>query len=199
MWLIIALASLVALFLLVLSVPLDLSFHLDVNGRARFNLKLVWLFGLVGKELGRRKKKAKPKIVKPKKAKEKGKDARKALKILRTKGLLKQIKVLVTDVFNSLSIRQLRANFRIGLDNPADTGLLFAVIGPTFVLFNPPDRYSINIRPSFEDEAILEGYMQAVVRLLPIRLVIPLLKFVFSLPTLRLIKTAVSAKWKEKR
>lgn len=194
MWLIVALASLVALFLLVLSVPLDLAFRLDVHGRTRFSLKLVWLFGLVGKELGRRKKKAKPK-----KAKEKKGGARKALKILRTKGLLRQIKVLVTDVFNSLSIRQLRANFRIGLDNPADTGLLFAFIGPTFVLFSPPDRYSINIRPSFEDEAILEGYMQAVVRLLPIRLVIPLLKFVFSLPTLRFIKTAVSAKWKKKR
>ncbi len=194
MWLIVALASLVALFLLVLSVPLDLAFHLDVHGRTRFSLKLVWLFGLVGKELGRRKKKAKPK-----KDKEKKGGARKALKILRTKGLLKQLKVLVTDVFNSLSIRQLRANFRIGFDNPADTGLLFAFIGPAFVFFSPPDRYNINIRPSFENEAILEGHMQAVVRLLPIRLVIPLLKFVFSLPTLRFIKTVVSAKWKKKR
>jgi len=194
LWLIITLASLVALFLLVLSVPLDLAFHLDVHGRTRFSLKMVWLFGLVGKELGRRKKKAKPK-----KDKEKKGGARKALKILRTKGLLRQIKILVTDVFNSLSIRQLRANFRIGLDNPADTGLLFAVIGPTFVFFNSPNKYSINIRPSFEDEAILEGHMQAVVRLLPIRLVIPLLKFVFSLPTLRFIKTAVLSKWKKKR
>jgi len=198
LWLIIALASLVALFLLILSVPLDLAFHLDVHGRTRSSLKLVWLFGLLSKELGRRKK-AKPKKAKPKKAKEKKKGAGIAIKILRTKGSLKQIKVLVTDVFNSLSIRQLRANFRIGLDNPADTGLLFAVIGPTFVFFSSSDRYSINIRPSFENEAILEGYMQAVARLLPIRLVIPLLKFVFSLPTLRLIKTAVSAKWKKKR
>lgn len=199
MWLIITLAGLVALFLVVLSVPLDLAFRLDVNDRTRFSVKLVWLFGLVGKELGRRKKKAKPKKAKPKQAKEKKGSARKALKILRTKGLLRQIKILVTDVFNSLSIRQLRANFRIGLDNPADTGLLFAFIGPTFVFFNPPDRYSINIKPSFEDEAILEGYMQAVVRLLPIRLVIPLLKFVFSLPTSRVIKAAVLTKWKRKR
>jgi hypothetical protein len=194
LWLIVTLSSLLALILLVFSIPLDLTFHLDVHGRTRFSLKLVWLFGLVGKELRRRKKKAKPK-----KAKEKGEGARKTLKILRTKGLPKQIKILVTNVFNSLSIKQLRVNFRVGFDNPADTGLLFAVIGPTFVLFSPPDRYSINIRPSFEDEAILEGYMQAVVRLLPIRLVIPLAKFVFSLPTLRFIRTTVSAKWKKKR
>jgi len=197
LWLIITLASLVALFLLILNIPLDLVFQLDVHGRTRFNLKLVWLFGLVDKELGRRKKKAKPKKVKPKKDKEKKGGARKALKILRTKGLLKQIKVLMTDVFNSLSVRQLKANFTIGLDNPADTGLFFAYIKPTFFFFSPPDKYSINIRPSFEDEATLEGHMQAVVRLLPIRLVIPLLKFIFSLPTLKVIKMAASAKWKK--
>jgi hypothetical protein len=194
LWLIVTLSSLLALILLVLSAPLDLTFHLDIHGRTKFSLKLVWLFGLVGKELKRRKKKAKPK-----KAEEKVEGARKALKILRTKGLPKQIKVLVTDVFNSLNIKQLRVNFIIGFDNPADTGLLFAAIRPTFVFFSPPDRYSINIRPSFEDEAILEGYMQVVVRLLPIRLVIPLVKFVFSVPTLKFIKTAVSAKWKKKR
>ncbi len=158
MWLIITLVSLFVFFLLILSIPLDLALRLDVNGRTRFSLKLVWLFGLVGKELGRRKKKVKPKKVKPKKDKEKKEGARKALKILCTKGLVKQIKILVTDVFKSLSIRQLRADFRIGLDNPADTGLLFAVIGPTLVFFSPPDRYNINIKPSFEDEAILEGY-----------------------------------------
>jgi hypothetical protein len=194
LWLIITLVSLVVFFLLILSIPLDLSLRLDVNGRVRFSLKLVWLFGLLAKRIEKKEKKAKPK-----QAKEKKGGVRKALRILRTKGLLKQIRILVTDVFNSLSISQLRANFRIGLDNPADTGLLFVFIGPAFVFFNPPDRCSINIRPSFEDEAILEGYMQAVVRLLPIRLVIPLLKFVFSLPTSRVIKAVVLAKWKRKR
>ena len=199
MWLIVALASLVALFLLVLSVPLDLALRLDVHGRTRFSLKLVWLFGLVGKELGRRKKKGKLKKAKPEKAKEKKGGARKALKILRTKGLLRQLKILVTDVLSSLSIRQLRADFRIGLDNPADTGLLFALIGPSLIFLSPSVRRSISIKPSFEVEAVLEGYAQAAVRLRPIRLVIPLLKFVFSLPTLRVIKATVLAKWKRKR
>jgi hypothetical protein len=199
LWLIITLVSLVVLFLLILSIPIDLALRLDVNGRVRFNLKLLWLFGLLGKELGRRKKKAKPKKAKPKKDKEKSKDARKVLKVLRTKGLLKQIKVFVTDVFKSLSIRQLRADFRIGLDNPADTGLLFACIGPAFVFLNHPGRYSVNIKPSFEDEAILEGYMQAVIRLLPIKLVLPLLKFAFSFPILRVIKAMVLIKWKRKK
>jgi hypothetical protein len=70
LWLIITLVSLFVFFLLILSIPLDLSFRPDVNGRARFNLRLVWLFGLVGKELGKKEKEAKPKKVKPKKDKE---------------------------------------------------------------------------------------------------------------------------------
>ncbi len=199
MWVIIALAGLFALVVLVLSIPLDLAFRLDVHGRPKFSLKLVWLFGLVGKELGRRKKKAKLKKAKPEKAKEKKGGARKALKILRTKGLLRQIKVLVTDVLSSLSIRQLRADFRIGLDNPADTGLLFATIGPSLIFLSPSVRRSISIKPSFEVEAVLEGYAQAAVRLRPIRLLVPLLRFVFSLAFLRVIKTVVLAKWKRKK
>lgn len=198
MWLIVILASLVALFLLVFSVPLDLAFHLDIHGKTRSKLKLVWLFGLVSKEL-ERKKKAKLKKAKPKKGKERKGGARIALNILCTKGLPSQIKTFITDVFHSFGIRQFRANLRVGLDNPADTGLLFAFIGPTFVFLNTINRYSINIEPSFENEAILEGYIQAVVRLVPIMLVVPLLKFVFSLPTLRVIKAAVSDKWKRKR
>ena len=196
MWLIVALASLVALFLLVLSVPLYLAFRLDVYGKPKFSLRLVWLFGLVCKEIGR-KKKAKPKKAKPKKAKEKKGGARKALKILRTKGLLRQLKTLVTDVLSRLKIRHLRADFRVGLDNPADTGLLFAVIGPA-LLFRGPPTYHLRVQPSFEGEAVLEGYAQGAVRLLPVRLVVPLFRFVFSLAFLRAIRTAVLTKWKRK-
>ena len=199
MWLIVAFASLVALFILVLSIPLYLKLQLDFNGKTRFSLKLVWLFGLVGKELGKREKKAKAKKVKPKKDKKRKGGARVAFKILRIKGLLKQIKLLITGVFRSLNIRKLRVDFTIGLDDPADTGLLFAFIWPASVFINPPDRYNINIRPSFENETSLEGSMQAVIKLLPIRLLFHMLRFVFSIPMLRLIKVLVSNKWKKRK
>ena len=198
MWVIIALAGLFALVVLVLSIPLNLAFRLDVYGRPKFSLRLVWLFGLVSREIGR-KKKAKPKKAKPKKAKEKKGGARKALKILRTKGLLRQLKILVTDVLSRLKIRDLSIDFRVGLDNPADTGLLFATIGPSLIFLSPSVRRSISIKPSFEVEAVLEGYAQAAVRLRPIRLLVPLLRFVFSLAFLRVIKTVVLAKWKRKK
>ena len=199
MWLIITLVSLVTFFLLILCIPLDLSLRLDVNDRARFDLKLVWLFGLVAKKIRKKERTARHKKAKPKKVKDKKGSAKKALRILHTKGLFKQTKVLVTEIFKSLSIKQIRADFTIGLDNPADTGLFFAYIGPAFVLLNHPERHSISIKPSFEDEAILEGYVRAVVRVLPVRLVIPLLKFIFSPTTFRIIRAILIAKWKRKK
>lgn len=198
MWLIIVLASLVVLCFLFLCIPLDLAFRLDVHDKTKFSMKLVWMFGFIKKELGGRKKKAKPKKAKIQEAEGKKRGAGKAIGFLRTKGLLGQIKILVTDVWKSLSIRQLRVNFRIGFDDPADTGMLFAFLGPTFIFFNNTKSYSVDIIPSFEDDAVLEGYMQAVIRLLPIRLVFSLLRFIFSFPTLRVIKEMAVTKWKRK-
>ncbi|UCH42729.1 MAG: hypothetical protein JSW16_07960 [Dehalococcoidales bacterium] len=192
MWLIIALAGLVALLLLLLSIPLELVLRLDVGSGTRFNLRLEWLFGLITREMGKGKKKAKS--VKPKR--KKSRRARDFLNLMRTRGLLVQIRTLVTDVLSSLKIRRARADFTVGFDNPADTGLLLAVIGPSLILLPASIRHNILVQPSFEGGAILEGRAQAVVSLLPIRLVIPVLRFIFSLPTLRVIKKVVLPKWR---
>ncbi len=195
MWLIVALASLAVLFLLLLSIPLELALRLDVGSGTRFSLKLKWLFGLVSREMAKGKKKARP--VKPEKQRKKKRiGARDFINIIRTRGLPGQLKILVTDVLGSLKIRRARADFKVGLDDPADTGLLMAVIGPSLILLPASTRRHILIQPSFEGAAILEGHAQAAVRLLPIRLVIPVLRFIFSLPTLRVIKKVVFPKWR---
>lgn len=195
MWLIIALVSLVIFLLLVFSIPLDLSLRLDANGRMQFQSRIVWLFGLLTKRISKKEKKKK---VKQKKVKDKKGGVNKALFFLRTKGLLKQIKVLIKDIFNSISIRQLKANFIIGFDNPADTGLLFAFVGPASVSLNHSKKFSINIEPSFEDEAILKGYIHLIIRIIPIRLVVPFLRFIFSPPIFRIVKALFVSKWKKK-
>jgi hypothetical protein len=196
LWLIIALASLAILLLLVLSIPVGLALRLDVNGRPSFSVRMFWLFGLVSKKL-ETKEKFGPKKEKPKKKKKR--NIRRIIAILTTRGLLKQIKILIRDVLKSTNIRQLRADFRVALDNPADTGLFFACLGPAFALFNRPGRCRIYIEPVFEEEALLEGYMQAVIRLLPIRLIFYLLKFIFSFPVLRAVRTTLSNKWKRRK
>jgi hypothetical protein len=195
LWVIAALASLAVLIVLVLSVPLDMALHLDVYGRLRFQMKLTWLFGLVSKEVGKEKRVAEGKP-KPRKRRVK---ARTIFKILRTKGVLRQGKDLLRDVLRRLKIRELRVNFRVGLDDPADTGLLFALIGPATLFLGSSRVHEIRVEPSFGDEIVCEGYLYGALRLWPIQLVIPLLRFVFSLATIRAVKILVVTKWKRKR
>ena len=198
MWVVIALASLAAIIIFVLCIPLNAVLDIDIYGRPKFRLRLVWFFGLVSRGItkGRKKPKEEKRIAEGKRKRKKRKiKARTIFKILRTRGLLGQIKHLLRDILKCLKIRDLRADFRVGLDDPADTGLLFALIGPTIFFLGSSRVHEIRVQPSFEDEAVFEGYLHGAVRLVPIQLVMPLLRFVFSLATLRLIKILVLAKW----
>jgi len=201
LWVIAVLASLVGLIILVLCVPLDTTFHVDVYGRPKLNVRLTWLFGLVSKEVKRGEKKPEEK---KKPAKEKPEKKRKigfktVLKILQTKGLTKQVKNLVKDILTQFRIRNLVANFRVGLDNPADTGLLFALVGPATLFLNSLTTHEVKVQPVFSEGAVLEGFSYGNVRLRPIQLVVPLLKSAFSLTTIRVMKTLVLSKWKRKK
>ena len=194
MWVVATLASLAAVIVLVLCIPLDAVLHIDIHGRPKFQMRLAWLFGLVSKEITRAKKK------KPKEKKRKRRiKARTIFKILRTRGLLGQLRRLLWDILRRLNIRDLRINFRVGLDDPADTGLLFALIGPATFFLGSSRVHEIRIEPSFEDEAVFEGYFHGAVRLVPIQLAIPILRFVFSLAAMRTVKVLVLTKWKRKK
>ncbi len=201
MWVITTLAGLAGLIILALCVPLDATLNIDISGRPKFRLRLIWLFGLISKELGRKKKTPKEKKTPPKKKPEKkrGIGFRSILRILRTKGLLREIKDLVRDILSQFKIRELVVNLKLGLDDPADTGLIFALIGSATPFLNLPSRYQIRVQPSFSDEAVFEGYLRGVLRLQPIKLVWPFMRFVFSLAALRVVKILVLSKWKRKK
>lgn len=203
MWVVATLAGLAVFIALVLCVPLDIEPRLDVYGRPKFQMRLVWLFGLVSKEVGKGKKKPaeKKRVVTEAKPKRKRKRIRAEtiFKIMRTKGLLKQFKNLLRDILGRLKIRDLAVDFRVGLDNPADTGLLFALIGPTAFFLDSSRVHQIKVEPSFGDGAVCEGYLHGAVRLWPVQLVVPFLRFVFSLATIRVVKILVVSKWKRKK
>ncbi len=166
---------------------------MDASGRPKFRLRLVWLFGLISKEVSREKKKPEEKL-----KKKRGIGFRSILKILRTRGLPGQLKDLVKDILSQSKIKDLVANFKIGLDNPADTGLLFALIGATTSFLSLPSQYQIRVQPSF-DKAVFEGFSYGHVRLRPIKLAGPFIRSVFSLAALRVVKILVLSKWKRKK
>jgi len=199
LWAIAVLVSLAVLITLLLCVPLDLVLRTNMDGRPKFSMRLVWLFGLISHEL-------RPGAKRPEKAtehKQKPKDwtlgIRVTLEVLRTKGFLRQVGSFLKRILRHIKVRELVANFKVGLDNPADTGLLFAFAAPVNLLLSYFSPYPIRIEPSFTGEAIIEGHLYGTLRLQPIQLAAPLIGFAFSLPTLRVAKKLVLSKCKRKR
>ena len=200
MWAIAVLVSLAVLITLLLCVPLYLVFRANIDGKPRFSMRLIWLFGLVSHELRRGNKK--PDKEGAIQYKQKRQDwiywIRVTFEVLRTKGLLRHFVSLTKRIRRRIKIKKLVANFKVGLDNPADTGLLFAFLAPVNLLLSYFSPHQIRIEPSFTGEAIIEGHLYGAVRVRPIQLAAPLMGFAFSLPTLRAVKKLVLSKWKRK-
>jgi hypothetical protein len=200
LWFIIALASLAALIILFLCIPVELVFRANTEERPKFSLRMIWFFGLFNRDLRQTQEKPVKKMV----AEEK-KDSnwfrriKFTVEILQTRGLLKQLGNFIMRTYRSMKVREFAANLKVDLDNPADTGLLFAFIAPVNLLTNYFLPYPIKIEPSFAGESFVTGYINARVKLTPIQVVAPATGFVFSIPSLRAAKKLVLYRWKRKR
>ncbi|MFH1382084.1 MAG: DUF2953 domain-containing protein [Chloroflexota bacterium] len=201
MWIIAILAGLAGLIIFGLSIPVGLELNLDLDGRPSFKMKLAWFFGLVRQEIKKSEKKPedRERVAKGKrKSQRKGPGIRTALEILRVRGLLKQIKILLKSILRLPKIRDIEGDLRVGLGDPADTGQLFAFIGPIMPFLASTFLNKVKVQPSFAAEALLEGSVRGAMILRPIQLIPPLLRFVFSLPVLRVAKILMLSKWKRK-
>jgi hypothetical protein len=192
-WVVVALASLLVVLISILCVPVDAILNLDTSAERKFRLRLVCLFGLISPELGREGRE--PKTRRPGRPKRKRRVGLRTIwRLLRTKGLLAKTKNLVRDVLSRIKIKEIAVNLRLGLDDPAATGLAFAVIGAARPFMKLPRQYELTIQPSFSDQPFFQGYLRGVLRLQPIRLVIPIGRFVFSPTMFRVLRVLASSR-----
>jgi hypothetical protein len=182
--------------------PLSITFRVDVYGRPKLQVRLRWFFGLLDKELRKGKKKPeaeKEAVEEKKKPRKKRANIKLVWSLLRTRGLFRKIREFLVGILRQIKIRDLEIDCRVGLDTPADTGLLFAVVGPASVFLSSTFPERIRVQPSLVDETVFEGYLHGAVWLRPVQLAAPVLGFVFSLPALRVVKTLIESKWKKRR
>ena len=62
MWIAVTLISLALLIILVMCVPIDVAFQIRTHASDKFRIQLIWLFGLVDKELEKGKEKVMPSL-----------------------------------------------------------------------------------------------------------------------------------------
>jgi hypothetical protein len=183
-------AGIVLFIMLVLSIPVDMALELETTERAGTKMRVGWLFGLFWKDIrGRRKRKPK---------KRERKDFMSFLSVLRVRGLPEGILKLTRRMLGRFKVGQMDVDIRFGLDDPADTGMMYSVLWPLLVPVNPFGPVSFRLEPAF-DEPTFETSLHGRVRVYPIQMVGPVLRFVFSPTGLRAIRTMVVSRWRRKK
>jgi len=180
-------AGIILFIILMLSIPVDMAFDLEAHENVKATMRVGWLFGLVWKDIRRQEKK------KPRKKRERR--LKPLLPLLRTKGLPRGILKLTRQILGCLKVRQLDANLRAGLDNPANTGIMCAVLWPILLLLGSLGPMRFRMEPAF-DEPAFEVSLHGRVRLFPVQVVRVLLCFVFSPTGLRTVRSMAVSRWK---
>ena len=171
------------LAVLFLSIPVDLTFSYERGESSRSRMRIGWLFGLIGKELGGEKKgrEKKPKEMKAKKGR---RSFRGPLAVFRARGFSGRLLLLARRLLRSVQVRDVDVELQVGTGDPAETGLLYSVIGPSVALARSGISPNIRIEPNFVEETF-EGHVRGFVRVYPIKVIPSLIAFALSPATFR--------------
>jgi len=192
-------AGIILLVILVLSVPVSLTFDVATEEDGRRKLRVDWLFGLVGRDLLRRKEKVPPRVAPPKVGKKKKRkpDLGFFLSVLRSRGLVGAVVRLVRRLVRGFRIRELDGHLRFGLPDPADTGVVSGVLWSVFPYRSPSGAIRLQMEPAFEGP-VFEAWLQGTVRVIPAQMAANAVRFVVSPAGLRAIRLMVVSRWKRR-
>lgn len=181
------LLALVVVLVVLLAIPVDLAFSWRRGeGGSAGDLTVGWLFGVVRVPL-RRVAGAESRAPAGAVGGRTGGRPRRALAMLQTEGFCTCLLKLVRGLVRHVRIHRLQLDVRLGLEDPADTGRLWGVVGALAVQLPRSDRIRIAVVPDFAD-AVLEIDGRGRIRLVPIRWVPVFLAFLLSPATLRVLR-----------
>lgn len=169
------------------TIPVEVACRVEVRqGQRDARGTLYWLLGLVQLPLGKRKAQGRAVQERRKRARRrhaKRTGVRRMIAALRVEGFSWRLLRLIQDLLRRIEIRELNVEAYLGLDDPADTGKLWAVIGPVAAIMFSPTAH-IALAPQFTTRVFaLDG--RARIRVIPIRLLSVILVFILTPCTLR--------------
>ena len=183
-----------------LAIPVNFSFHLSVSRVIEYTVKLRWLFGLVNVNFPLLQsevlldeeavvqnvlEQTKSAMSSNKKHSFHGKTS--PLSAIIMKPFRQRLIRLISDLWRAIEKRNLCLFIRVGLDDPADTGKLWAMIGPLSGLASNIEEASIQIEPEF-NETIFKLNSSGSFRVVPLRLIYLIIGAFLSPPLWRGIK-----------
>ena len=194
MGVVLVVAGLLGLVLLLLAVPVDVEFRLEGIEPFTGQVGVRWLFGLVRFHVPvprarkpTRRTEAKPKAARVRaRPKARGRH-RDVLAALGQAAFRRRVYRLVGDLVRAAHLHRLRLFMRLGLGDPADTGRLWAVVGPLNAVAQLRNA-ELRIEPEFV-EPVLEFQADGRLLLVPLRFLILAIAFALSPPTIRAWRT----------
>ena len=187
LWLLVSLVGMAGLLLLLLSIPVDLAFSFERGQKFRARARIGWLFGLVGKNIdegtkqhkeGKSSRKAR--LKKPGKG---GANFRTLVSLVRS-GILGDILRFGRRILSTGKVRHLSLRLRFGLDDPAETGVLWGALAPVAGYADSLRPGTLALEPDFSG-AQFSGQGGVSMRIVPLSLLPPILLFALNPSVLR--------------
>ena len=184
------LAVVLSALIVLLAIPLSLSFSVTRLQAVEGYIQLRWLFGLVNIKTNipiktTTKERTKTSHHKKPKRKNNGNDI---VALLKQSSFRQHMMKFIKRVLRASNAENLYLKLRIGLGDPADTGLLWAILGPVSGMMKNLQSMQIDIEPDFIDE-VMEVNSHGQFHLIPLQLIALVIGFILSPTTLRALRT----------
>lgn len=153
-----AVVVLLLLLLVLLAVPLCISYRLSWPQPTQREVTLEWAFGLLRIELPQsppavaRQRPFRSRRAKRKRPAAPSRHPVNLLSLLRQAPFRRRLFKYFRDCWAALDKQALQLRLRIGLDDPADTGQLWAIMGPLSGLLANSREVALTLQPEFERE-----------------------------------------------
>jgi len=170
--------------LILLAMPFDVGYRLKKDDSFSLRLSIAWAYGLLSKQLDQIPEKPKQEISgtkkMPRKQRRSGKVNFKAvMAFMRCPGMSASLLRLARNMWRQLRIHQLSLHLTFGLDDPADTGLLFGTLAPALILNDRLTRFDLQVQPDFSQPTLL-AESRGQLRLIPLTIIGVMIAFLLS-------------------
>lgn len=175
-----------------LAIPVMVTFQVSWQQTLQGRVTLHWAFGLVRIQI-RSMQSTPPSVAGEAPRKKVGRGKRSAPKrtnlsaVVRQKAFRRRIFRFMSDVWHALHKTDVTLRVRVGLGDPADTGRLWAVVGPVAGMLSNIREATVEIEPEFID-ATFELESRGTIRFIPLQLIYLVAALLLSPPLWQGIK-----------
>lgn len=182
-----AIALILLGMVLLLAAPVEIAFNIEHDEASRSDISLVMLFGIIRIPLvGHSGKERRKKTARTHRKKTKRRGNRKVMSLARNADFRERFFNYIRGLLQSMKIKTLDVQVKLGLDDPADTGRLWGVVGPLASVLAESRTARIRIEPEFAGE-VFSLQSHGRISVTPLRILSNSLYFFLSPQVIRVI------------